>query len=105
MRRRRYKGQHPRHFSEKYKEHAPERYADDVARVIASGKTPAGMHRPVMLREVMEVLAPQAGNLAVDCTLGYGGHAAAILSAVQPGGRLIGLDDDPTCRSHTPCRR
>ena len=95
MRRPRYKGQHPRHFSEKYKEHAPERYADDVARVIASGKTPAGMHRPVMLREVMEVLAPQAGNLAVDCTLGYGGHAAAILSAVQPGGRLIGLDVDP----------
>ena len=45
-RRPRYKGKNPRHFSEKYKEHAPERYAGDVAKVIASGKTPAGMHRP-----------------------------------------------------------
>src|SRR5213075_2892479 len=94
-RRPRYRGKNPRHFSEKYKEHAPERYADDVAKVIASGKTPAGTHRPVMLREIMEVLAPQAGELAVDCTLGYGGHAVALLTALQPGGRLIGLDVDP----------
>jgi 16S rRNA (cytosine1402-N4)-methyltransferase len=94
-RRPRYSGKHPRHFSEKYKEHAPERYADDVAKVIAGGKTPAGSHRPVMVRETMEVLAPQAGELAVDCTLGYGGHAAALLSALQPGGRLIGFDVDP----------
>src|SRR3989441_9483709 len=94
-RRPRYRGKNPRHFSEKYKEHAPERYAGDVAKVIASGKTPAGTHRPVMVREIMEVLAPQAGELAVDCTLGYGGHAVALLSALQPGGRLIGLDVDP----------
>src|SRR6267142_5410085 len=59
-RRPRYSGKNPRHFSEKYKEHAPERYAGDVAKVIASGKTPAGTHRPVMVREIMEVLAPQA---------------------------------------------
>jgi len=78
-RRPRYRGKNPRHFSEKYKEHAPERYAGDVAKVIASGKTPAGMHRPVMVRELIEVLAPQAGELAVDCTLGYGGHAVALL--------------------------
>jgi 16S rRNA (cytosine1402-N4)-methyltransferase len=94
-RRPRYRGKNPRHFSEKYKEHAPERYAGDVAKVIASGKTPAGMHRPVMVDEIMEVLAPQAGELAVDCTLGYGGHAVALLSALQPVGRLIGLDVDP----------
>jgi 16S rRNA (cytosine1402-N4)-methyltransferase len=94
-RRPRYRGKNPRHFSEKYKEHAPERYASDVAKVIAGGRTPAGMHRPVMLREILEVLAPQPGELAVDCTLGYGGHAAALLSALQPGGRLIGLDVDP----------
>ena len=94
-RRPRYRGKNPRHFSEKYKEHAPERYAADVAKVIASGKTPAGTHRPVMVREIMAVLAPQSGELAVDCTLGYGGHAIALLSALQPGGRLIGLDVDP----------
>src|SRR5438552_444166 len=94
-RRPRYKGKNPRHFSEKYKEHALERYAGEVAKVIAGGKTPAGMHRPVMVREIMEVLAPQPGELAVDCTLGYGGHAVALLSALQPGGRLIGLDVDP----------
>jgi 16S rRNA (cytosine1402-N4)-methyltransferase len=48
-----------------------------------------------MLHETMEVLAAQAGELAVDCTLGYGGHAVALLSSLQPGGRLIGLDVDP----------
>ena len=94
-RRQRYRGKNPRHFSEKYKEHDPERHAGDIAKVIASGKTPAGTHRPVMVREMMEVLSPQAGELAVDCTLGYGGHAVALLSALQPGGRLIGLDVDP----------
>src|SRR5262247_3361782 len=91
-RRPRYKGKNPRHFSEKYKEHQPERYAADVSKVIAGGRTPAGTHRPIMVREVLEVLAPQPGEVAVDCTLGSGGHAAAFLSAVQPGGRLIGLD-------------
>src|SRR5213594_1417497 len=103
-RRTRYRGKNPRHFSEKYKEHAPERYARDVAKVIASGKTPAGMHRPVMVREIMEVLTPQAGELAVDCTLGYGGHAVALLTALQPGGRLIGLDVDPVELPKTEAR-
>ena len=94
-RRPRYKGKNPRQFAEKYKEHAPDRYGEDVAKVLAAGKTPAGTHRPVMVREILEVLAPQPGNLAVDCTLGYGGHALALLDAIQPGGRLIGLDVDP----------
>jgi 16S rRNA (cytosine1402-N4)-methyltransferase len=94
-RRPRYRGKNPRHFAEKYKELAPERYGDEIAKVIAGGKTPAGMHRPVMVREVLEVLAPQAGELAVDCTLGYGGHAVALLAALKPGGRLVGLDVDP----------
>jgi 16S rRNA (cytosine1402-N4)-methyltransferase len=94
-RRPRYTGRNPRQFSEKYKELAPDRYPDDVAKVILAGKTPAGSHRPIMVREILEVLAPQPGDFVVDCTLGYGGHAAALLAAIQPGGRLIGLDVDP----------
>lgn len=94
-RRVRYSGKNPRKFAEKYKEHAPERYAADVEKVLASGKTPAGTHRPIMVREILEVLAPQPGEIAVDGTLGYGGHAREILAAIQPGGRLIGLDADP----------
>jgi 16S rRNA (cytosine1402-N4)-methyltransferase len=103
-RRRRYSGKNPRHFSEKYKELAPERYAGDVARVIASGKTPAGMHRPIMVAEIMEILAPQPGDFAVDCTLGYGGHAVTLLSSIQPGGRLLALDLDPLELSKTEAR-
>lgn len=95
VRRPRYKGTHPRAFHEKYKELNPDRYADDVAKVVAAGKTPAGMHRPIMVREVLERLAPAPGQFAVDCTLGYGGHAAALLQAVLPGGRLLALDVDP----------
>jgi 16S rRNA (cytosine1402-N4)-methyltransferase len=94
-RRPRYRGTHPRRFEEKYKEHQPDRYADTVAKVLASGKTPAGTHRPIMVAEILEVLAPQPGELAVDCTLGYGGHAQEILGRIRPGGRLIGLDIDP----------
>jgi 16S rRNA (cytosine1402-N4)-methyltransferase len=94
-RRPRYSGRNPRQFHEKYKEHAPELYPDDVAKVLESGKTPAGTHRPIMVGEILEVLAPRAGETVVDCTLGYGGHARELLQAVQPGGRLLAIDADP----------
>ena len=94
-RRPRYAGRNPRRFDEKYKERDPERHAETVAKVLASGKTPAGTHRPVMVREILEVLAPRPGDLAVDATLGHGGHAREILPRLQPGGHLIGLDADP----------
>ena len=95
MRRPRYAGRNPRAFHEKYKELQPERYAADVARVLAAGKTPAGMHRPIMVDEILAVLAPRPGEVAVDCTLGFGGHARELLEQLVPGGRLIGLDQDP----------
>jgi len=95
QRRPRYRGKHPRRFEEKYKEHDPQRHEETVAKVIASGKTPAGTHRPIMVSEILRVLAPKPGEVAVDCTLGYGGHAQEILPRLQPGGRLVGLDADP----------
>ena len=94
-RRPRYSGKHPRRFDEKYKEHDPQRHGETVAKVMASGKTPAGTHRPIMVAEILEVLSPKPGEVAVDCTLGYGGHAQEILSHLQPGGKLLGLDADP----------
>jgi 16S rRNA (cytosine1402-N4)-methyltransferase len=95
VRRPRYKGKNPRGFHQKYKELNPGRYPVDVSKVLASGKTPAGTHRPIMVDEVLRCLRPRPGDVAVDCTLGGGGHARAILERVQPGGRLIGLDLDP----------
>jgi 16S rRNA (cytosine1402-N4)-methyltransferase len=94
-RRPRYSGKNPRRFEEKYKERDPRRYAETVEKVLASGKTPAGMHRPIMVAEILAVLAPQPGQIAVDATLGFGGHAREILTRLQPGGRLLGLDVDP----------
>lgn len=94
-RRPRYSGRNPRKFHEKYKELDPARYPDDVKKVLDSGKTPAGTHRPIMVDEVVECLRPGPGDVAVDCTLGGGGHAAALLERIQPGGRLIGIDADP----------
>jgi ABC-type uncharacterized transport system ATPase subunit len=48
-----------------------------------------------MVAVVLETLAPQPGEIAVDCTLGYGGHARELLRRLQPGGLLLGLDVDP----------
>lgn len=94
-RRPRYSGTHPRQFNEKYKELNADRYADEVAKIVASGKTPAGTHRPVLLDEVMQALRPKPGELVADATLGFGGHARELLLAVQPGGKLFGVDLDP----------
>lgn len=94
-RRPRYAGKNPRRFEEKYKEHDPQRYAETVDKVLASGKTPAGTHRPIMVAEILEVLAPRPGDLVADCTLGYGGHAIELLKRIVPGGHLLGLDADP----------
>ena len=50
-------------------------------------------HRPVLLRETIEFLAPERGGLFVDCTVGLGGHSEAILeSSVET--RVVGIDQD-----------
>ena len=53
------------------------------------------MHVSVLLSEVVEVLAPPAGALVLDGTVGAGGHSAALLERAGAAGRLLGLDRDP----------
>ena len=53
------------------------------------------VHVPVLLDEILAGLQPQLGGYFVDCTVGLGGHAAAILEKISPSGRLLGIDADP----------
>ena len=52
-------------------------------------------HVPVLVNEVVEGLRVRPGGVYVDCTVGEGGHAKAILEACSPGGMLLGIDLDP----------
>jgi 16S rRNA (cytosine1402-N4)-methyltransferase len=53
-------------------------------------------HVPVLLSETLRALAVQPGGRYIDCTVGAGGHAAAILEHSSPGGQLLGIDADPS---------
>ena len=55
-------------------------------------------HRPVLLRETMQFLAPERGGFFVDCTVGLGGHSEAVLEA-SPETRVIGIDRDAAALS------
>ena len=94
-RRVRYKGTHPKSFKEKYKEHQPDKYADTVARVIEKGNTPAGMHISICVKEILEFLQIKPGQIGLDATLGYGGHASEMLKCLKSKGHLYALDIDP----------
>ncbi len=103
-RRPRYKGTHPRRFEEKYKELAPERYADERDKVLARGHTPAGTHVPICVEEIRQALSLRPGTWVLDATLGYGGHTQALLPEVLPEGRWFGLDVDPVELPRTEAR-
>jgi len=103
-RRVRYVGTHPRRFEDKYKELDPARHASELHKVMARGQTPAGMHRPICVAEILQILDPQPGEVGLDATLGFGGHAQELLPRVLPGGRLFGIDVDPLELPRTEAR-
>jgi 16S rRNA (cytosine1402-N4)-methyltransferase len=94
QRRRRYSGTHPKSFHQKYKEHNLAAHPEMKEHLRAKGKTPAGSHIPVLLEEVIGCLRPKAGEIVVDCTVGYGGHASEFLKHIGPTGKLIAMDVD-----------
>ncbi len=101
-RRSRYKGTHPRRFEEKYKELDADPLA--VAKAKERGSTPAGAHLPIMLAEVLEALEPLDKATILDCTLGWGGHAAKLARRAGPEGTLIALDRDGEELARTSAR-
>ena len=104
VRRKRYRGTHPRKFEEKYKELNPQKYGSDIEKVIARGQTPAGSHRSICVDEILAILNPQPGETALDATLGFGGHTEMILPRLLPGGRLFAVDVDSIERPRTEAR-
>lgn len=103
-RRVRYKGTHPRNYHEKYKELNPEKYQSDVEAIIQNGKTPAGMHIPIMVNEILEFLCIQPGQTGYDATLGYGGHTKRMLECLKGQGHLYATDVDPVESAKTRAR-
>ena len=93
-RRVRYKGKYPRKFEEKYKELQPEKYQDTVQHVIQKGNTPAGMHISIMVKEILDFLQIQPGQIGFDATLGYGGHTKAMLKCLKGQGHIYATDVD-----------
>lgn len=62
----------------------------------------AYVHTPVMLAEVLQRLDPKPGDTFVDGTVGGSGHAAAVCSAIEPGGTFIGMDQDQDAIDNAP---
>ena len=100
-RRVRYKGKYPRKFEEKYKELNPEKYQGTIEHVIQKGSTPAGMHIPILVDEILDFLKIEPGQNGLDATLGYGGQSPHILACLQGKGPLCALDVDPIGMAQT----
>jgi 16S rRNA (cytosine1402-N4)-methyltransferase len=61
----------------------------------ARGAAPAGGHTPVLAEELLELIEPQPGQTAIDCTFGDGGHARMVAERLGPTGTLVAIDRDP----------
>ena len=94
QRRPRYKGTHPKTYKDKYKELQPEKYTDTVEKVIQKGGTPAGMHRSICVKEILEFLQIEPGQTGLDATLGFGGHTQEMLKCLNSKGHLYATDVD-----------
>jgi 16S rRNA (cytosine1402-N4)-methyltransferase len=81
------------------------RFRDPLGiRFVRDGGTMNEGHLPVLVDEVIQMLAPAAGSLHIDATLGGGGHTERILEAASPDGRLLGLDADPAAIARVEAR-
>lgn len=94
-RRKRYKGTHPKSYQEKYKELEPDKYQETIQKVMNKGMTPAGMHRPICVNEILDFFDIKPGQFGLDATLGYGGHTLEMLKALNKEGHLFAIDQDP----------
>lgn len=95
QRRKRYSGKYPKSFEEKYKEKQPDKYKDLIQHVMEKGNTPAGMHRSIMVDEILTFLDLKPNQVGLDATLGFGGHSKAILEKLNHTGHLHATDVDP----------
>jgi 16S rRNA (cytosine1402-N4)-methyltransferase len=75
-----------------------------VAHILQKGKTPAGMHIPICVEEILDFFQVQPGQIGLDATLGYGGHTSRLLQALQGQGHLYATDVDPIESEKTKAR-
>lgn len=86
-RRVRYKGTHPRNYNEKYKELNPEKYQGTIEHVIQKGSTPAGMHIPILVDEILDFLKIEPGQNGLDASI----RRPQLPYACMPAGKRASL--------------
>jgi len=99
-----YSGKYPKKFEEKYKELQPDKYSETVEHVKKKGITPAGMHVPICVNEILSFFDIKENQHGLDCTLGYGGHTQKMLECLNHTGLMVSLDVDPIESAKTEAR-
>ena len=61
----------------------------------------ASYHTPIMVEEVVDLIACRPGGVYLDCTAGGGGHSARLLEASSPDGKVVAIDRDPDAIAET----